>query len=407
MNDVIPTGSTETNGEPPASPGAERTQRRVRAAADALRALIRDLYDTEHGVAAPAAPPLDLAVVARVHPAEGWRIEFEPPLAEQLRDQLATLEGRVGVYREGAVYCFRCESAACAHAEPPSPLSVFAGYDAVGLPEWLELSRWLLARNDPRAADLYNPPARPLAATAAGRELRHRQLPEFGRSSRAYSILGQVAAGYFRHTGSEDPADRFALTFQVVETLGPGARRELRLNTVGRLPNSAPLDEWLVGERGVAVARAREAARRALAQIALEAAAARAAGPAALRRALARIPALLRRLADSIERGERQLDRRTRHAERRRREHHRPVHKAFEDAAQAGPTSWYRDERAGTVVVCGPQGRAHVFADDGRHVTSFVLPPGGEDFRVRTARWSPLPEEDIARLRAAIRGSQV
>jgi len=231
MTAAIPPESTATNGEahlanPPVERG-DRTARRVRAAADALRALIRDLHDAEHGVAAPSAPPLELTLAAHAYPAEGWRLEFEPPLEEQLRDQLAALHDRVGIYREGAVYCYRCESAVCPHAEPPASLSVFAGYDAVGVPEWRELAGWLLARNDPRAADLFAPPARPLAATAAGHELRRRQLPEFGRSSRAYAILGQVAAGYFRCAGTDDPADRFALTFQVVETLGPQSRREL------------------------------------------------------------------------------------------------------------------------------------------------------------------------------------
>lgn len=411
MNAAIPPESTTTNGEAnsPAGPSGsvDRCVRRMRAAADALRALIRDLHNTEHGVAAPTAPPLDLTIIARVYPADDWQIEFEPALDEQLRDQLAASHGRVGVYREGAVYCYRCESTTCTHAEPPTPRSVFAGYDAVGLPEWRELAQWLLARNDPRTADLFAPPGRPLAATAGGQELRRRQLPEFGRSSRAYAILGQVVAGYFHCFGDEDPADRFALTFQVVDTPGPAGRRELRLNILGRLPKNTPLEEWLAHDRGAAVARARDVARRALAQIAIEVSAIRPPAPHRLRQAFSRIPAVLRRLADSIERGERQRDRRTRHAERRRQQCHRPVHKALEDAAAVDSSAWYRDERAGTIVVCGPQGRAHVFAEDGRHVTSFVLPRGGADFRIRTARWSPLPADDIARLRAVIHGGAV
>jgi len=55
------------------------------------------------------------------------------------------------------------------------------------------------------------------------------------------------------------------------------------------------------------------------------------------------------------------------------------------------------DEKAGTMIVCGPQGRAHAFAPDGRHVTSFILRPGAVAFRLRTQRWRPVTPDESAR----------
>jgi len=60
------------------------------------------------------------------------------------------------------------------------------------------------------------------------------------------------------------------------------------------------------------------------------------------------------------------------------------------------------DEKRRTFVVCGRQGRAHAFTAEGRHVTSFVLPAGGAEFRVRTNRWRPIRPEEFAPFRAAL-----
>jgi len=90
-------------------------------------------------------------------------------------------------------------------------------------------------------------------------------------------------------------------------------------------------------------------------------------------------------LAKSLERGDRQQARRTRHAEARRGSE-RPVHKALEDAVSASPENHFSDERTNGIVVCEPQGRAHVFNIGGRHITSFSLTPEAVAYRVRTSR---------------------
>lgn len=384
---------------------ADRMTRRERAAADAIRTAVRDLHDARHGPVVAGAPALDLTLRLRVRPADNWAVEFAPALAEQVADQMAGLHAALGAYREGAVYCFKCESTVCEHAVPPSPLSVFAGYEPIGRPEWRDLGQVLLSRRDERLPNLYDTPAHAVAAVIEGHDLRQRQLAEFGRSSLTYSILGQVAAGYFRAGGSGN-VDRFAVTFQAVECRGVGGRIEVKLNAIGLLPDGTPLEEWLASEAGAGLARARAAARRAIAQVELLAAGAAAGGgAAALRHVFGRVPGILRRLAESIERADRQGQRRTRHAEQRRREQRRPVDKALDDAGAAPPEAFLFDEKTGARIVCGPQGRIHVFNPEGRHVTSFTLPAGGVEFRMRTARWARLPEDQVESVRSAIRGA--
>ncbi len=82
----------------------------------------------------------------------------------------------------------------------------------------------------------------------------------------------------------------------------------------------------------------------------------------------------------------------------------RPVHMAVADTLAASPDRLFVDERTGGLVICGPQGRTHVFSREARHVTSLVLPPGGPQARVRAGRWSPAADADLPELQAAIRG---
>ena len=72
------------------------------------------------------------------------------------------------------------------------------------------------------------------------------------------------------------------------------------------------------------------------------------------------------------------------------------------DARQAGDDAILVDERAGTLIVIGPKGRAHAFTPDGRHVTSLTLV--GEDLEKRKARkrWRPATREEIRTVRAAV-----
>ncbi len=332
-------------------------------------------------------------------PAHGWALSFPDGLSEQVLPQIQRAHARIGVFQSGRVYCFKCDSGSCAHASPPTPLSVFAGYDPMGMAEWIELAQALLDARDPQVDQLFAKTPGVAARFQYGRELRARQLASFGKSSASYGVLAQVIAGYLE-PGLDGAPERMALTVQAVETCGADGGTEVRLNVLAGGMDESMRRAWLVMPGALWVARAIDRARDALDRV--NEVTRRAADSAIRRRALARIPVILDDMVESLRRGRRQEQRRTRHAEVRRVHDRRPVHKAWDDLAEAPNHLMFLDERGGGLVVCGAHGRAHVFAQDGRHVTSFSLPPGGMEHRVRSHRWVPAEPATISSLREAV-----
>ncbi len=407
MNDDGPTTPEPARPEGPAEaeparPALSRIERREKAVADALRTLVRDLQLDRFGVAVRApASGLRFSVSFVTRPDRSWELEFDPPLREQVLAHLEEAEAGAATYQRGRLYCFRCESAECAHARPPSSISVFSGYAPTGEPEWHDLAQAFIEARDDRVDRLYAAHAEVVTRVQLGHDLRQRQLSSFGKASKTYSVLGQVAAGYFRSPADplrSRPDRRLAITFQAVEARAPGGAVRLELNAIANTGPGLELDELMGSDWEPWVHRAYALAERALKSAERRANAARDARRMdAFRASLAEVPAILRRLSEFLERGHRQTRWRTRHVEERRQDH-RPVHKAIDDARSARPESVFHDEKTRALVVCGEQGRAHVFNPDGRHVTSFVLKPGGADFRVRTRRWRPATTEEAAEL---------
>lgn len=387
---------------PVTAPPRSRAERRVQAVSDAFRALVRDLFEDHHGARLPEGE-VELVVRVRARPSEKWAISFDPPLPEQLLEQLADASAARAAFVKGAMYCYRCERTDCEHARPPTPRAVFAGYDAAGRPTWEELPQSLLRLKHPRVDSLFARPPAVLAGVYYGRELRGEQLSVFGRASKTYVVLGQVVAGYFdappRPEAPADTVERLAITFQIVESRGPHGEFQLRLNALGAMPDGSALDLWLGGDAPRALELARLRAQREVAALEFSARAARERGDTEKAREILRgVPGVLRRLADALERGGRQSLRRTRHAEQRREEQ-RPVQKAMEDALSARDDAIFFDLKAETFVVAGPKGRTHAFTAEGRHVTSFVMRPGAAEFRVQTGRWRAADPDELARLR--------
>jgi len=401
-NDRVP----EVGSAAPQSPALPRAERRERAACDALRALLRDHYLHQFGANLPREQAVPVRLNLRVKPGEAWATEFDPPFAEQIQGQIEDAQAGWDRYQRGHVFCFRCQSAGCEHATPPGPLAVFRGYSSTGTPEWWELAQAFIEARDERVDRLYAEPPAVLARMQYGHDLKDRQLSSFGRASKTYAILGQVVAGYFTlpgaHRAGERRAARFAVTLQAVEARGADGAPVLRLNPIVGGTSPEEWDELLVSAWRPSVGRALDAAARAVEDVERQVRSAReSSDPEMLRKHLQRMPGILNRLARTLEQGDRQTARRTRHAEQHAREE-RPVHKALEDARRAGEEQLFFDEKHHTWIACGRQGRAHAFNEMGRHVTSFVLPPGGAEFRVRTRRWRTLPPEEAAEFRALI-----
>ncbi len=377
------------------TPKKSRSERREQAAGDAIRTFLRDMHMDRFGAAPPKPGEIDVVLRLKAKPAEDWSLRFDPPLGEQLHGQLVDAQAQWNVYRPGHVHCFRCDSSDCEHSTPPTPLSVFTGYAPNGVAEWREFAQVLIEARDERVDQLFA--ARPgiVARLQYGHDLRNRQLSSFGRSSKTYAILGQVTAGYFLPAG--DPPQKLAITFQIVEVRGEAGRKRIHLNAIAAVPGGH-LPDLLASGGLPGVYRARETA-----SMAVEAVERRADGvdTEAVRNAMKQIPSILHRLAESLDRSGRQDSRRTRHVEQRRAQQ-RPVHKALDDVRDAAPGQWFYDEKAGTSVVCGPQGRAHAFSSNGRHVTSFSLRPESVDFRLRTHRWRRMSAAESDEIRRKI-----
>ncbi|MBU0676647.1 MAG: hypothetical protein KJ626_00890 [Verrucomicrobia bacterium] len=386
------------DGEAASTPVRSRTERRERAILDPLRTLIRDCLTSEFGEHPFRDAQLDFDLHLKVDPDADWSIEFADPLLDQLHDQCADLVSARGVYQDGRVYCFRTRSALDPASAPPSPLMVFKGYDAMGIPQWHELTQSFIDARDERVDQLYERSPRPLALIAHGNALKSEQLSSFGRASRAYSILAQLVAGYFELDATGRPGNgidlRLAVTFQIVETRTADGQFALRLNAICAVPGGGTLEElyasgwceWLKRAQRKAAADLEQIERRVLAARATK-------NNRTIRRELGRIPAILHTFQVSLERGHRQSRRRTRHVEERRKDR-RPVHMALADVAKARAESLYHDEISDTTVVAGDHGRMHVFSQNGRHVTSFAGNPKSIEFRLRTNRWRVLDVED-------------
>ncbi len=395
------------NPESEAAPKLTRTERRIRAAADALRTLLRDLHLDRHGAQPPPGEQIALTLRLRADPSRQWELQFDPPFVDQIDEQLAEAHSLCDVFRKGAIYCFRCDSSSCEHAGPPSPLTVFHGYDETGRPEWREFHQILIETKNERIDQLYAKPPAVITALQFGRQLRVRQLASFGRSSRTYAILGQVIAGYFplpRMEGGVPSApfaapEKLAITFQIVEARDASGSARLHLNALSRLPDRISLESLFADNWQPEIFRARAIAARSLAALDHRATAARQDGRFDEGRDLLKqIPSVLHRLADALDRGHRQSRRRTRHAEQRRQES-RPVHKALEDARDAKPEDLFFDLKSETLIICGSKGRTHAFNDEGKHITSFLIKPDTIDFRLRTERWRRADAAEFAAFR--------
>jgi hypothetical protein len=373
---------------------------------EALTSAIQKAYGEMFGVHAHRPKPFPLELKVSVHPGEPWRLQADPSVEEQIRTAVQEMATQAEAFRTGSAYCYRCDSPACPHSQPPRPTSVFGGYSSTGLPIWPEFSQILLERKHPHVDLLYDASQTDLVAMYMDAEiLKHKQLNVFGRQSKTYDILGQVIFGFLkmRIPGSHrTEAERVAFTLQVVEFRRLDGTPRLELNVLARLSDGSPALDAIQGPYQTRVFAVIASARHRVSS--LRPPSIKPSGrrpPDSMPGTPSLVADILQGLARKLEKLGRQRGRRTAHAEGQRVEN-RPTSKAWEDAFSAHEEwiLWDRHER--TFVVLGPRNRVHVFSAQGRHVTSLVLATEAVRNRMRRGRWLPLTEDQREQFGSAI-----
>ncbi len=392
--DAAPSVSEPTGTPEPNRPAREA--RREQAAADVLRAYVRDLVLAACSTDELPSEPFGVSLMFEVDPGDAFALTFSPgSLRDQVMAQVEDRTARLGAFVPGHIYCYRCHSSQCEHSRPASPGLVFEGYGTTGVPQWKEFGQVLLDLREERVHQLYARPPAVVARVMTGKALKTDQLHSFGRASKTYSLLGQVVAGYFLLPDEDgSKAERVAMTFQFVETRRRRGVPALHVNLLAALPDGADLaglfaDGWVPW-----VDRAYRVAARAITRMQQQLAERDGSSSQSAGAILGRIPRIMAQLAASLDRGYRQSERRTPHAEQRRRQ--RPVQSAVEDTNVAAPDQILHDIRTGRIVIQGRHGRFHVFTPDAKHLTTFRGGPDTVDFRIRTERWRPTTEEERA-----------
>ncbi len=364
----------------------QRVMELERALLLAAREAVWETLGSEKNVKEPFA--LELKCI--LEPGNPWKVSSAMELEEQIRDALRDTALKSDPFKQGHVYCYRCESSCCQHSMPPTFASVFGGYSPTGLPRWVDLHQLLLDVRHPRLEELFDGNGKEiLAVYLDGPSLKRAQLEVFGRMSRVYDIFGQVVFGLLA-MGEE----RVALTAQAVQVRSLNNLCRMELNLLGRIPGNDGVWEAI---ECLYHGRVRDLLLKARRKIQLlgkdpSQGSSPKGGKGSSGAGSERV---LKGLARGLEKIGRQASRRTLHAEKRRGDL-RPTYKALEDAAAASPERILWDARKKTIVVLGPRQRAHVFSPQGRHITSLVLNGEAVDSRIRRKRWIA-PEEELLR----------
>ena len=339
---------------------------------------------------------VELKLRVPIRPHEEWLEPTREETSTSLDDGLQHVLLHRSVFRPGHLYCLRCASATCDHSLPGSGQEVFAGYGPSGLPRYLDLGQWLLERKDPRVDLLYETPRRLIAHTTLGADLTSQLLPAYQDADTGYHIHGQVAVGWYFFPTVPGLEETLALTFQIVSSRPPEGRLRLGLNLIGVAPERQPLENLFdhIGELPwMAAARWAQGALRQIEH-------------SVSRRASfdedqleKRIQGLLSGLARRLERRDRSRRRRTTHGHQRHRQRDRPTWKALADLAAAKDQDLLFDTRRKTLIVLGDRGRAHVFNQRGKLVTSIRYSPASIERRRERRIWRTATDEEIASLR--------
>lgn len=336
-----------------------------------------------------------------------------------LRAEIDSLLAHRAAFSPGRVFNLRTGSAEGADTAPRDGRFVFGGYSPSGVPRFFDFGQLLLQLEHPRQHELYAKTPGLVTVVMAGEDLFAEVLPAF-REARAdevsldFEIHGQVVAGWFPVPRADGTPGVIALTLQAVSTAGtkPG-KRHFGLNLLGAGPDGEPLDEVVarvedpVWRKPVlwaqhAVETVEGAQRRKGAKRRAKDHSSKDGGAKKTQPTEERLRGILGGLARRLEQARRSRERRTGHAETRHRQGDRPTRMARTDLDRAADDAIFVDRRHDTLVVLGERGRAHVWNEAGKLVTSIRANPESVERKRRAEIWRPATPEEVRRLRERV-----
>jgi hypothetical protein len=236
-----------------------------------------------------------------------------------------------------------------------------------------------------------------VAVTCTEEQLMQDLVPAFRDRAGGYRLHGQVCAGWYRVDDARGGSDAVAVSLQIVSSRVRRQQWRLGLNVVGRGPRGEPLENLFDRLGAIPWAGPARWAQEALGQIEQRLNRQRRGANPQVKR---RLDGVLGGLARRLEKDERVTQRLTRHAETRRRQRQRPTDKALSDLAAARDDQILFDGRHETLIVLGDKGRAHVFNQAGKLVTSIHYSTASISRRRKTEKWRNASPEEIVTLRS-------
>ena len=345
---------------------------------------------------------------------------------QEARDEIEALLLERTAFRPGHVVNLRTGEAEGKGTSPPDGRFVFAGWSPSGVPRFLDFAQMLLERKHEQQYRLYNKPPALLTLVQERDDLRRELLPAFADSEAATAsairVHGQVVAGWFRVSRDEGTDAVQALTLQVVSVGAPGrAARRYALNVLGLGPEGEALSEVVARfdarfDAPPPWQHAVDWAQKALGTLNGSEKEGRSKKPKVRGKPKAtkspqredsanvekRLRGILSGLARRIEQRDRSRRRRTGHAQARHEDGDRPTRMAMQDLARAGAEEVLVDPRQETLVVLGERGRAHVFNEFGKLVTSIRYTPESIEKKRRHDIWRPATRDEIQQLRKTV-----
>jgi len=379
----------------------DRAETLAQEALDALRRLVRERLTRMPGSHLVESTLAQVELPLRILLAEGdpREAQLAASLARDIDRILEDTIQQAAAFRPGHVWCHRCGTSSCEHAEPVSSRHVFVGYGPTGTPRWEDFAQLCLDRQHPQVDRLYDPAPALLTIVHEAATLESGVLDAFRHAQ--YELLGQVSAGFFVvPVRAEEGRGVLAVTAQVVASRSRRGETRLGLNVLGRGPAAEPLALLWDRQGDLPWHAAVRWAQHALHGLT--------AGPSGRTRSVPRaelerrVAGILAGLARRIEHDHRARGRRTSHAQARHRSGERPTRHALGDARAAREEELYRDERSGAIVVLGERGRTHFFTTEGRLVSSVRYSKDAIARKIQAELWRRATPAETESFRAGV-----